>query len=72
MEKIFEDEDNTQKWCIIKHILDASKRFTEVATKYLSDGKEAESEEAFTDSSEILGMYYFLNKKNNIISKLLK
>lgn len=64
MEKIFVDEDKTHKWCISKHILDVSKRLTEVGTKFLSNKDEESCKEAFLDSAEILGMYYFLNEKS--------
>jgi len=73
MEKIFVDEDKTQKWCAEKHILDASKRLTEVGTKYLSAKDEETCKEALMDSAEVLGMYYFLNdkSKNNFFKKLI-
>jgi|GEM_PF-6432645 len=70
-ELIFEEEENSQKWCLIKHIFSANKRASEVATKYLSIGNEEKCKEALLDSGEIIGMYYYLNEKNKkrLISK---
>lgn len=76
-ELIFTEEENSQKWCDIKHILSASKRATEVATKYLSLNDEEKCKEALLDSGEIMGMYYYINEeekeenKNGFFNKLM-
>jgi len=62
-ERIFKDEENTEKWCTEGHIFSSSTRFREVGTKMLSI-EDPLSEEAFLDSGEILGMYYYLNEEN--------
>lgn len=64
MEKIYTEKDNSQNWCLTKHIFSASTRLSEVGTKLLSLGRFEEGEQAFLDSGEILGMYYFLNTEN--------
>jgi hypothetical protein len=64
-EKIFVEQEKTQVWCLNKHLTSASKRATEVGTKLLSLDNEKECKEAFLDSGEILGMYYYLNEEKN-------
>lgn len=66
MEKIFIEEEGTQKWCLEKHTFSANKRLSEVGLKLLSLGKDEEAKEAFFDSGEILGFYYFLNETKEI------
>ena len=65
LEVTFTDEENTQKWCIVKHLLSASTRFSEVGSKFLSDNNLEKSKESFEDSGEIMGMYYYLNEPEN-------
>lgn len=62
MQYIFIEEPNSQKWCLEKHSFSASKRATEVATKFLSMGETEKAKECLLDSGEIMGMYYFLDE----------
>src|SRR3989344_2254180 len=42
--KIVKKDDNSEKWCISKHLLATSMRLTEVGTKYLHNGNKKEAE----------------------------
>jgi len=59
--KLVKKDDDSEKWCISKHLLAASMRLTEVGTKYLHDGKKKDAEELFTEAFNTYSMFWFIN-----------
>jgi hypothetical protein len=52
-----------ETWCISKHLLAASMRIMEVATKLQSDGKKKEAKEMFDRSYKIYSLFWALRLK---------
>lgn len=59
--KIVNKDDDSEKWCISKHLLATSMRLTEVGTKYLHDGKKKEAEELFYEAFNLYALFWTLN-----------
>jgi|SRR3989338_319329 len=53
--------DNSERWCISKHLLAATMRLTEVGTKYLHDGKRTEAEEMFLEAFNLYTLFWSVN-----------
>lgn len=64
--KIVKKDDDSEKWCIGKHLLAASMRLSEVGTKYLHDGKEKEAEDAFIEAFNLYSLFWAVNGVGNI------
>ena len=62
-------DDNSEKWCISKHLLAASMRLTEVGTKYLHEGKKKEAEESFYEAFNLYSMFWAVNGVGKIREK---
>ena len=52
-----------ETWCISKHLLAASMRIMEVATKLRSDGKKEEAEEMFEKAYRVYAMFWGIRLK---------
>ena len=61
LQKIVKKDDDSEKWCISKHLLAASMRLTEVGTKFLHSKKEKEAEEYFTEAFNIYNLFWAVN-----------
>ena len=59
--KIVKKDDDSEKWCISKHLLGTSMRMIEVGTKYLHDGKKKESKELFYDAFNLYSLFWAVN-----------
>ncbi len=57
------DQHEGETWCITKHLLAASMRLMEVATKLQSSGKPAEAKEMFDKSYELYSLFWALRLK---------
>ncbi len=57
------DSHEGETWCISKHLLAASMRVMEVATKLNGEGKKAEAKELFDKSYKIYSMFWALRLK---------
>ncbi len=57
------DQHEGETWCITKHLLAASMRLMEVATKLQSSGKLAEAKEMFDKSYELYSLFWALRLK---------
>src|SRR3989304_57821 len=64
LEKVV-NKDDSEGWCMSKHLLASSMRVYEVGTKLLGDGKEKEAKEMFEDSAELYGLFWKLNLEGN-------
>ncbi len=54
-------EDNSQKWCISKHILSSAMCLAEVGNRYNSEGKIESAKIAYDDSGSLIGLFMYLN-----------
>lgn len=61
LERIVKKNDNSEKWCISKHLLAVSMRLTEVGTKYLHEGKLKEAKNSFNEAFDVYIMFWELN-----------
>src|SRR3972149_9798784 len=66
LEKIVK-KDDSEGWCMSKHLLASSMRVYEVGTKLLGDGKQKEAKEMFKDSAELYALFWKLNTGNGDI-----
>lgn len=57
------DQHEGETWCITKHLLAASMRLMEVATKLQSSGKTTEAKEMFDKSYELYSLFWALRLK---------
>lgn len=57
------DEHEGETWCISKHLLAATMRIMEVATKLQTDGKKKESEKMFATSYEVYSLFWAVRLK---------
>ncbi|MFA5991745.1 MAG: hypothetical protein WC794_05890 [Candidatus Doudnabacteria bacterium] len=57
------DQHEGETWCITKHLLAASMRLMEVATKLQSSGKITEAKEMFDKSYELYSLFWALRLK---------
>lgn len=57
------DRHEGETWCISKHLLAASMRVMEVATKLQTDGKTKEAQEMFRMSYDIYSLFWGLRLK---------
>src|SRR3990167_6674080 len=64
-----EENDESEKWCISKHLLATSMRLTEVGTKYLHDGKRKEAEDCFYEAFNLYSMFWAVNGVGKIKEK---
>ena len=85
MLKIVKKDDDSEKWCISKHLLAASMRLSEVGTKYLHDNKKKQAEDIFYEAFNLYSLFWAVNgigklnekdrlseKKLSKISQILK
>lgn len=67
--KIVKKDDESEKWCISKHLLATSMRLTEVGTKYLHDGKKAKAEEVFIEAFNLYSLFWAVNGVGKVEEK---
>jgi len=70
LEKIVKKNDESEKWCISKHLLATSMRLSEVGTKYLHDGKKQDAEDAFLEAFNLYSLFWALNGIGKVDEKL--
>lgn len=66
MLKIVKKDDDSEKWCISKHLLATSMRLTEVGTKYLHDKKKKEAEDCFIEAFNLYSLFLAVNGVGNV------
>ena len=57
------DSHEGETWCISKHLLAATMRVMEVATKLQTDGKKQESESMFSQAYKVYSLFWALRLK---------
>jgi len=58
---IIKKDDDSERWCMSKHLLASSMRLFEVGNRLLHEGKEKEAKEMYKDSAELYGLFWALN-----------
>lgn len=66
------DEHEGETWCISKHLLAATMRIMEVATKLQTDKKTAEAQDMFATSYQVYSLFWALRLKLMDISDVRK
>lgn len=59
--KIVEKNDDSEKWCISKHLLATAMRLNEVGVKYLHAGNKKDAEQLFYDSFNTYSLFWTIN-----------
>ena len=57
-------KDDSEKWCMSKHLLASSMRLYEVGNRLLHEKKMKEAEETYNDSAEMYALFWKLNVDN--------
>jgi len=55
------NKDDSEKWCMSKHLLASSMRLFEVGNRLLHENKKDEAKEMYHDSAELYGLFWKLN-----------
>lgn len=58
-------EDDSETWCMSKHLLATSMRFYEVGNRYLHEGKKKEADEFYKAAGESYGLFWDLNSSKS-------
>ncbi|MBS3074751.1 hypothetical protein J4447_04870 [Candidatus Pacearchaeota archaeon] len=53
--------DDSERWCMSKHLLASSMRLFEVGNRLLGEGKEEDAKKMYEDAAELYGMFWKLN-----------
>ena len=67
--KIVKKDDDSEKWCMSKHLLASSMRLIEVGTKFLHNKKQKEAEELFIEAFNMYSMFFAINNENLKLNK---
>jgi len=63
LKKLVQTNDESEKWCISKHLLAASYRLMEVGTKQLGMDKKQEAYDLFEKAYQLYSLFWGLNMK---------
>ncbi len=55
------NEDESEKWCMSKHLLASSMRLIETGNKFLKEKKKKEAEHLYKDAFELYSMFWQIN-----------
>src|SRR3989338_2998445 len=62
--KIVDKNDDSEKWCMSKHLLASSMRMYEVGNRYLHERKTDEAKQSYDDAAELYALFWKLNLGN--------
>jgi len=62
--KVVKKADDSETWCMSKHLLASSMRLYEVANRLFHEGKEKEAKEMYNDSAELYGLFWKINNSS--------
>ena len=54
-------KDDSEKWCMSKHLLASSMRLYEVGNRLLHENKNEEAKQSYTDAAELYALFWKLN-----------
>ena len=57
-------KDDSEKWCMSKHLLASSMRLYEVGNRYLHEKKMDEAKQSYVDAAELYALFWKLNVEN--------
>lgn len=57
-------KDDSEKWCMSKHLLASSMRLYEVGNRLLHENKTKDAKEMYKDAAEMYGLFWKLNSDN--------
>ncbi len=64
--KIVVKDDDSEKWCMSKHLLASSMRLFEIGNRYLHEQKTEEAKQSYNDSAELYALFWKLNLDKDI------
>ena len=67
--KIVKKDDDSEKWCMSKHLLSSSMRMYEVGNRYLHEKKTDEAKQSYEDAAELYALFWKLNLGNKLDNK---
>ncbi len=70
--KIVKKDDDSEKWCMSKHLLASSMRLFEVGNRYLHEGNKEEAKKLYKDAAELYGLFFKLNLEDKDDKQSLK
>ena len=59
------NKDDSEAWCMSKHLLASSMRLYEVGNRLWHEGKEKDAKAMYTDSAELYGLFWQINSGTN-------
>ena len=62
-------EDESETWCMSKHLLASSMRLYEVGNRIYHEGNEKEAKEMYDNAAELYGLFWTLNSSNKLSEK---
>ncbi len=66
LKEIVKKDDDSEKWCMSKHLLATVMRLVEVGTKYQHENKKKEAEKLFIEAFNLYSIFWALNSKIDI------
>lgn len=70
--KIVKKDDDSEKWCMSKHLLASSMRMYEVGNRFLHEKKIEEAKQSYNDAAELYALFWKLNLENKSKADLSK
>ena len=61
---IVKEDDESEKWCMSKHLLASSMRLYEVGNRLLHENKIQEAKNMYNDAMELYGLFWKINSNN--------
>ena len=65
-------EDDSEKWCMSKHLLASSMRMYEVGNRFLHEKKMEEAKQSYIDAAELYALFWKLNLRDKSEESLSK
>lgn len=62
-------KDDSETWCMSKHLLASSMRLYEVGNRYLHEKKMNEAKQSYEDAAELYGLFWKLNSRGTTAEK---
>jgi len=59
-------KDDSEKWCMSKHLLASSMRMYEVGNRYLHEKNIEEAKQSYIDAAELYALFWKLNLGNKL------
>ena len=57
-------DDDSEKWCMSKHLLASSMRLFEIGNRYLHEQEIEEAKQSYNDSAELYALFWKLNLRD--------